>query len=52
MSPNNVLLSNVVSRPKLLNNPFTSWFFTNLDLLLPHTPHFDKIYLPIFVLKF
>ena len=42
MSPNNEILLNGVLRPKLLNNPFTSCSFINLDFLLPHTTHFDN----------
>ena len=33
MLPNNGILLNKVSRPKLLNNPFASCSFTKLDLL-------------------
>ena len=41
MSPNDGILFNGVLRPRLLNNPFASCFFINLDFLLPHTTHFD-----------
>ena len=41
MSPNNGILFNGVLRPRLLNNPFASCSFINLDFLLPHTAHFD-----------
>ena len=41
MSPNNGTLLNGFLRPKLLNNPFASYSFINLDFLLPHTAHFD-----------
>ena len=35
-------------KPYLLNNPFFSCFFTNLDFLLTHTTHFDdNIVLPV-----
>ena len=43
---------NGVSIPKLLNNPFTSCSFTNLEFLNRHSVHFDCIVnLPFFVLK-
>ena len=41
MSPNNGILLNGVLRPKLLNIPFASYYFINLDFLLLHTAHFD-----------
>ena len=41
MSPNNGILLNCVLRPKLLNIPFASCCFINLDFLLPHTARFD-----------
>ena len=48
--PNKGILLNDVLRPKLLNNPFPSCSFINLDFLLPHTGHFDdNIVLPFFV---
>ena len=38
--------------PKLLNNPFASCSFTNLDFVFPHSVHLDCIInLPFFVLK-
>ena len=50
MSPNNGILFNGVFRPKLLNNPFASCSFINLDFLLLHTAHFDdNIDLPFLV---
>ena len=49
MSPNNGILLNVL-RPKLLNIPFASCSFLDLDFLLPHTAHFDdSIALPFLV---
>ena len=49
MSPNNGILLNGASRPKLLNIPC---FFINLEFLLPHIAHFDNyIDLPLIVLK-
>ena len=49
MSPNNGILLNGVLRPKLLNIPFASCSFINLDFILPHTAHFDNsINLPFF----
>ena len=49
MSPNNGILFNGVLKPKLINNPFASCPFINIDLL-PHTAHFDdNIGLPILV---
>ena len=41
MSPNNGILLNGVLRPKLLNIPFASYSFINLDFFLLHTAHFD-----------
>ena len=41
MSPNNGILFNGVLRPRLLNNPFASSYFVNLDFLLLHKSHFD-----------
>ena len=50
MSPNNGILFNGVLRPKLLNNPFASCSFINLDFLLLRTAHFDNnILLPFLV---
>ena len=44
-----MLLSGVL-RPRLINNPFASYSFINLDFLLPYTAHFDdNIVLPFFV---
>ena len=52
MSPNNGILLNGVSRPKLLNIPFASCSLINLGFLLLHTVHFDyKVVLPDFVLN-
>ena len=42
MPPNNGILLNGVLKLKLLNNPFASCSFINLDFLLPHTAHFDN----------
>ena len=42
MSPNYEISLNRVLRPKLLNNPFASWFFINHDFLVPHTARFDN----------
>ena len=42
MSPNNGILLNGVLKLKLLNNPFASCSFINLDFLLLHTAHFDN----------
>ena len=42
MPPNNGILFNGVLRTKLLNIPFASCSFINLDSLLPHTAHFDN----------
>ena len=42
MSPNNGILFNGVLKPRLLNNPFDTCFFINLDFSLPHTAHFDN----------
>ena len=50
MSPNNGLLFSVVLIVRLLNNPFASCSFINLDFLLPHIAHFDdRINLPFFI---
>ena len=43
VSPNKSALINGVLIPKLLNNPFASWFLINIDFLLPHITHFDNI---------
>ena len=43
MSTNNGILFNGVFIPKLLNNPFDSCSFKNLDFLLPHVAHSDNI---------
>ena len=52
MSPNNGILLNGVLRAKLLNIPFASCSFTNLDVLLLHAAHFDNnIDLQFLVLK-
>ena len=52
MSPNSGILLNYVLRPKLLNSPFASCSFTNLDFLSPELAHFDGIInLPFFVLN-
>ena len=49
MSPNKGILLNGVLRPKLLSIPFASCSFINLDILLPHTAHFNNnIDLPFF----
>ena len=40
---NNGILLNGVAIPKLLNKPFDSGSFTNLDFLIPQTGHFDCI---------
>ena len=37
-----ILLKGVLI-PKLLNKPFASCSFTNLDFLIPRTEHFDYI---------
>ena len=51
MLNNGILLKGVLI-PKLLSNPFASYYFTNLDFLNPHLVHFDCIInLPLFVLK-
>ena len=50
MLPNNGIFLNGLFRPKLLNNPFASFSFINLDFLLPHIGHFDNnIVLPFLV---
>ena len=41
MSPSNGFLLNGVLRARLLNNPFASCSFINIDVSLPHTAHFD-----------
>ena len=41
MSPNNGIFVNGVLRPKLLNIPFSSCSFINLDFLIQHTAHSD-----------
>ena len=41
MEWNNGILLNGVLRPRLLNIPFASCSFINLDFLLLHTAHFD-----------
>ena len=52
MSPNSVALRNVVFKPKLLNNPLASCFFTNLDISLLQTAHFhNRIVLQCLVFK-
>ena len=52
MSPNNGILLNGVLRPRILDNPFVSCSFINLDFLLPHTAHFDNnIVLPLVVFR-
>ena len=49
---NNGILLNGVLIPKLLNKPFVSCYFTNLDFLDPNSAYFDYIInLPFFVLK-
>ena len=49
---NNGILLNSVSIPKLLNNPFASCSFTNIEFLNLHLAHFDCIInLPCVVLK-
>ena len=42
MSPNNGILLNVVLRHRLLNIPFASCSFRNLDFSLPHIANFDN----------
>ena len=42
ISPNNRTLFNDVSRPKLLNIHFDSYYFINLEFLLPYIAHFDN----------
>ena len=52
MSPSIGTLLNGVLIPNLLNNPYASWCLINLDILLPHTTHFNNIItLPLLVLK-
>ena len=49
---NNGILFSGVLVPKLLINPFASCSFTNLDLLIQYSAHFDCIIiLPFFVLE-
>ena len=43
ISPNNGILLNRVLRPKLLNSPFASCSFKNLDFLIPQSAHFGCI---------
>ena len=50
ISPNTGTLLNGVLLPNLLNNPFPTWFLTNLDFLLLHIAHFDNI-IPLPLLK-
>ena len=46
------MILNGVLIPKLLNKPFASYSFTNLDFLIPQSAHFDCIInLPFFALK-
>ena len=46
------MLFNGVLRPTLLNIPFASCPFINLDFLLPHIAHFDNsIVLPLLVFR-
>ena len=53
MSPNNGTLFHGVLGPRLLNDPFASFSFINLDFLLLHTAHFDdNIDQPFFVFFF
>ena len=48
----NGILLNSVLIPKLLNNPFASSSFTNIEFLNLHSAHFDCIFnLPFVVLK-
>ena len=45
-----ILFNGVLIANKLLNNPFASCSFINLDFLLPHTAHFhDNTNLPFLV---
>ena len=47
------MVLNGVLIPKLLNKPFASYSFTNLDFLILQAEHFDCIInLPFFILKF
>lgn len=41
MTPNNGILLNVALRPIVLNMPFASCSFINLDFSLSHTEHVD-----------
>ena len=43
MSLNKGILLKGIFNPELLNDPLASYFFINLDFLLLHTAHFDKI---------
>ena len=43
MSPYNRTLINGVSRPKLVNKPFASCFFANLDVIVSHTENFGCV---------
>ena len=50
MSSNNGIFINGILRSELLNIPFASCSFINLDFLLPHKAHFDdNIILSFFV---
>ena len=50
MSPNNGILLNGVLRLKLLNIPFATCSFINLDFSLSHTADFDdNIVLPFLI---
>ena len=52
MSPKNGISFNGVLAPKLLNNPFASCSFVNLDFSLSHTSRFDdSIGLPFLAFK-
>ena len=42
ISPNIGILLNGALIPNLLNNPFASCSFINLDFLLPHIAYFDR----------
>ena len=44
MSPNSGTLLKGVLIARLINNPFASCSFINLDFLLPHAAHFDDRY--------
>ena len=43
MLPSNGVLYSGVLIPKLLSNPFASCSFTNLDFLILHSTHYDRI---------